>query len=79
MKRLLAFVAGGLGLGALLRRSRRPAPSPSLADDLRAKLEASKRLDANGHAPADAEEDVDARRANVQERARQAIEELGEP
>jgi hypothetical protein len=79
MKRLLAFVAGGLGLGALLRRRSRPAPSPSLAEDLRAKLEASKRLDANGQAPADAEEDVDARRANVQERARQAIEELGEP
>jgi len=38
VKRLFALVLGGLGLGALLRRRSRPAPEPSPADDLRAKL-----------------------------------------
>jgi hypothetical protein len=72
MKRLLALVAGGLGLRALLRRRSRPALSPSPADDLRARLEATK---APSPAPA---ADVDARRADVHARARQAIDELGE-
>ena len=40
MKRLLALVAGGLGLRALLRRRSRPALSP--AEDLRAKLAQTK-------------------------------------
>jgi hypothetical protein len=77
MKRLLALLAGGLGLGALLRRHRRPALSPSPADDLRAKLEAVKAPE--GEPPAPEPADVDARRADVQARARQAIDELGEP
>jgi hypothetical protein len=77
MKRLLALLAGGLGLGALLRRHSRPAVSPSPADDLRAKLEAAKAPE--GEAPAAEPADVDARRADVQARARQAIDELGEP
>jgi hypothetical protein len=42
MKRLLALVAGGLGLRALLRRLGRPALSPSPAEDLRAKLAQTK-------------------------------------
>jgi hypothetical protein len=42
MKRLLALVAGGLGLRALLRRRSRPALSPSPAEDLRAKLAQTK-------------------------------------
>jgi hypothetical protein len=42
MKRLLALVAGGLGLRALLKRLSRPALSPSPAEDLRAKLAQSK-------------------------------------
>ena len=42
MKRLLALVAGGLGLRALLRRRLRPARSPSPAEDLRAKLARTK-------------------------------------
>jgi hypothetical protein len=42
MKRLLALVAGGLGLRALLRRLLRPALSPSPAEDLRAKLARTK-------------------------------------
>jgi predicted Zn-dependent protease len=47
MKRLLALVAGGLGLRALLRRRSRPGLStsqlsPSPAEDLRAKLAQTK-------------------------------------
>ncbi len=78
MKRLLALLAGGLGLGALLRRrGRRPALSPSPADDLRAKLEAAKSPEPD-EPPADDEPDVDTRRADVHARARQAIDDLGE-
>ena len=86
MKRLLALLAGGLGLGALLRRRGRPARpalSPSPAEDLRAKLEAAKGPEpeepAAGETPLDEEPDVASRRADVQARARQAIDELGEP
>jgi hypothetical protein len=84
MKRLLALVAGGLGLGALLRRRGRPTLSPSLAEDLRAKLEASKGLEPEraefepGETAVEQASDVDTRRADVQARARQAIDELGE-
>jgi hypothetical protein len=84
MKRLLALLAGGLGLGALLRRRGRPALSPSPADDLRAKLEASKGLEAereqfeSGETPIDEAPDVDTRRADTHARARQAIDDLGE-
>jgi hypothetical protein len=91
MKRLLALLAGGLGLGALLRRRGRassPAPASSPADDLRAKLDASK---GPGDGATDEEPpeqsppegspaaaDVDTRRADVHARARQAIDDLGE-
>jgi hypothetical protein len=86
VKRLLALLAGGLGLGglglgALLRRRRRPpAPAPK-ADELRAKLAAS-RADAPPAAPAPVvppADDVDARRAEVHERARRALGELDQP
>jgi len=90
MKRLLALVAGGLGLRALLRRRSRPALSPSPAEDLRAKL-----AEAKGAEPAPAEptaapepdpepepepaqpESVEDRRADVHAKARQAIDDLG--
>ena len=83
MKRLLALFAGGLGLGALLRRRGRPALSPSPAEDLRAKLEAAKAPEAPEAPPMEPEPeeapaDVASRRADVQARARQAIDELGE-
>jgi hypothetical protein len=78
MKRLLALVAGGLGLRALLRRRGRPALSPSLADDLRAKLDASKDPEATREEPVDEARDVDGRRAAAHSRARQAIDELGD-
>jgi hypothetical protein len=77
MKRLLALLAGGLGLGALLRR-RRPALSPSPAEDLRARLEATKAVEPEEHEPVDEAPDVDTRRADAQARARDAIDELGE-
>ena len=75
MKRLLALVAGGLGLAALLkRRSRRAEPS-SPADDLRAKLAQTKATDEPPEPPA---ETVEERRADVHATARQAMDELGE-
>jgi hypothetical protein len=80
MKRLLALFAGGLGLSALLRRRSRPALSPSPAEDLRAKLEAAKAPEAppTEPEPEATPADVASRRADVQARARQAIDELGE-
>jgi hypothetical protein len=92
MKRLLALVAGGLGLRALLRRRSRPALSPSPAEDLRAKLAQAKGAEpAPEPAPApvpDPEPDpepepaqpesVEDRRADVHAKARQAIDDLGE-
>ena len=75
MKRLLALLLGGLGIRALLRRRGRAAPDGSPAEELRARL-------AETREPEDAPEpdpaDVDARRADVHERARRAIDELGE-
>jgi hypothetical protein len=82
VKRLLALLAGGLGVGALLRRRRRTVAAPG-ADDLRAKLAATRTaseeppaVDAPGTPPAGAADDVDARRADVHERARRALGEL---
>ena len=78
MKRLLALVAGGLGLRAFLRRRRsRPAVSlsPSPAEDLRAKLAQTK---AQEPEPEPAQpETVEGRRADVHAKARQAIDDLG--
>ena len=91
MKRLLALVAGGLGLRALLRRRSRPALSPSPAEDLRAKLAQTKGAEpvAAPEPPPAPEpeperepepaqpETVEDRRADVHARARQAIDDLG--
>jgi hypothetical protein len=75
VKRLLALVAGGLGLRALLRRRSRPALSPSPAEDLRAKLAQTK---AHEVEPEPAQpETVEDRRAGVHAKARQAIDDLG--
>ena len=79
MKRLLALLAGGLGLGALLRRRREQLLAPSPAEDLRAKLAETRSADDAGPAeetPPAAGEDVDARRADVHARARQAMDDL---
>jgi hypothetical protein len=79
MKRLLALVAGGLGLRALLRRRSRPALSPSPADDLRAKLAQTKVAEPEPEPePEPAQpETVEDRRAGVHAKARQAIDDLG--
>lgn len=77
MKRLLALVAGGLGLGALLRRRSRPAVAvDSPAAELRARLDEARAL--GDETPVEETPDVDGRRADVHERARQAIDELKE-
>jgi hypothetical protein len=71
VKRLLAVLAGALGLRAILRRRARPAFAPSPADDLKAKLASTKE-------PEPEPAGVDERRADVHARARHAIEELRE-
>jgi len=81
VKRLLALVAAGFGLRALLRRRSATASPPAspAAADLRAKLDEARAAadDASTPAaPADAE--VEARRADVHERARKAIDDLAE-
>ena len=82
MKRFLALLAGGLGIRVLLRRRRRVAPLSAPADELRAKLAETRVAEPELRAPepetpADEAPDVSARRADVHERARQALEELG--
>jgi hypothetical protein len=75
MKRLLALVAGGLGLRAILKRRSRPAPlGPSPAEELRAKLAVTKEPEPEPIP----EPTVDDRRADVHARARQAMQDLGE-
>jgi hypothetical protein len=72
MKRLLALVAGGLGLRALLKRRSRAADAASPADELRARLAATKAQEP------DAGPTVDERRADVHAQARQALDDLRE-
>jgi hypothetical protein len=76
VKRLLALLAGGLGLGALLRR-RKPSPAPvdSPADELRLRL-AESRAEAEEPLAEETPVDAAARRAEVHARARNAIDEL---
>jgi hypothetical protein len=84
MKRLLALVAGGLGLRALLRRRSRPALSPSPAEDLQAKLAETKVAEPEPMTVPEPETQtpagsVESRRSDVHAKARQALDELGEP
>jgi hypothetical protein len=76
-KRLIALLAASLGLGALLRRRAETAPAeaPAPADELKAKLAATREPEPESVAPP---ESVDERRADAHARARHAIEELGE-
>ena len=76
VKRLLALVLGGLGLRALLKRRAPALSGPSPADDMRAKLAATK--DGEPEAEPGPEGDVDARRADVHARARAALDDLKE-
>ena len=80
MKRLLALLAGAFGLRAAIEIVRRRGRGDvSLAGDLRARLDEARGQQAEPPAaearPADAA-DVDARRADVHERARRAIDDL---
>lgn len=82
MKRLLALVAGVLGVRALLRRRAVQADESSHAAELREKLAASKGVEDDraafeaGETPVDEAPDVDTRRADVHARARQAMDDL---
>jgi hypothetical protein len=81
LKRVIALVAGAFGVRALLRRRGRRSPP---VDELRARLAGSR----TAEAPAPSEpapetepqaapvDEVDARRADVHERARRSIDEL---
>lgn len=77
MRKLVAALAGLLGI-AWLRRRASPPPQPQLdhAAELRAKL-ARTRVETRDAEPEPAEEqDVEARRRAVHERARRQIDEL---
>lgn len=82
MKRLVALAVGAFGVRALLRRR---AHGIEPADELRAKLAASRPTEPEPEPEATApdepsdgvpEDPVDSRRADVHARARQAIDEL---
>ena len=82
MKRLLALAVGAFGVRALLRRR---AHGVEPADELRAKLAANRPTEPEpepeANAPAErlggvSQDPVDARRADVHARARQAIDDL---
>jgi hypothetical protein len=76
VKRLVALAVGAFGVRALLRRR---AQGAEPADELRAKLAANRTAEEpepEATAPDEPLDGVDARRADVHARARQAIDEL---
>jgi hypothetical protein len=93
MKRLLAVLAGALGLRALLRRRARADAAraeATHAEELRSKLAASRDVEADratfegGETTIDraadpSPTDVESRRADVHARARQAMDDLKPP
>jgi hypothetical protein len=73
----VAVFVGGLGVGALLRRRRRRAPAgpeSSPAEELRTKLAESRAAETP---EAGVDGDLDARRREVHDKARQSLDELG--
>jgi len=77
VKRLLALVLGAVGLTALLKRRRERTVAPTPAEDLKATLAESRSAqEPEPEAPVVEDPDVDARRADVHARARQAMDEL---
>jgi hypothetical protein len=76
VKRLLAALAGILGIAWLRRRKQAPAaPAADPAEELRAKLAAQREPEPEPE-PAEQPADVAARRQDVHDRARAAIDEL---
>jgi hypothetical protein len=76
VKRLVALAVGAFGVRALLRRRSHDVEP---ADELRARLAATRSVEETepeGTAPDEPLDGVDARRAEVHARARQAIDEL---
>jgi hypothetical protein len=73
VKRLVALLLGGLGLRALFRSRPAPVPGPDPALELRAKLAEAREPEPE---PEPVPGDVDARRADVHARARQALDDL---
>ncbi|MGN6796902.1 MAG: hypothetical protein ACTHKS_02000 [Gaiellaceae bacterium] len=79
MKRLLVLLLGSLGLRAFLRRHRSPATlAPSPADDLRAKLDATRAPEPAAAPEPEPEPPAGDRRTDVHARARAAMDELKE-
>jgi len=78
VKRLLAALAGILGIAWLRRRKQAPAaPAVDPAEELRAKLAAQREPEPEPEPePAEQPADVAARRQDVHDRARAAIDEL---
>jgi len=77
VKRLLALAVGALGLTALLKRRRERTVAPTPAEDLKATLAESRNAqEPEPEALVVEDPDVDARRADVHARARQAMDEL---
>jgi hypothetical protein len=76
MKRLLALLAAGLGLRALLKRRSHRESAPSPADDLRTKLAAAKAQEQAGDEIPPVAQSVDDRRADVHASARRTIDDL---
>jgi hypothetical protein len=90
MRKLLAWIAGGLGLVALIRALRRGeapvAPTPSAesgddpAEELRRTIAESREAEQSPPAPAPVEaSSLEERRRVVHERAQEAIEAMREP
>jgi DNA-directed RNA polymerase specialized sigma24 family protein len=76
VKRLLAALAGILGIAWLRRRRHEPEQAPDPADELRAKLAETRVADPEPEPEPEEPADVAARRQDVHDRARAAIDEL---
>jgi hypothetical protein len=83
VKRLLAGLVGGIGLGALFRRRRRRSSQAEVspAEELRSRLaaaeERTERVEEERVVePTPAPDELDARRREVHEKARQSLDEL---
>ena len=78
MKKLFAALAGVLGIAWLRRRNAPPVPAVDPAEELRAKLAEQREPEPEPEAEPEPEspQDVAARRSEVHDRARQAMDDL---